>query len=174
MKRSKESKKFKYGALVSIIVLITMVIGIRVSQNNTTETEASPYSSSALDAQEQSYDFGTISMAKGEVVHKFTVENKGNEPVRIEKVYTSCMCTSAVLYNTEGKKVRTFGMQGHGGSPKTNVEIGVGESVEVEAVFDPAAHGPSGVGPIQRIITLESNSQAKPKTEIKISANVTP
>ena len=43
----------------------------------------------------------------------------------------------------------------------------------LEAVFDPAAHGPSGVGLAQRYVYLETNSAKSPKLEISFQAMVT-
>ncbi|KKK95197.1 hypothetical protein LCGC14_2675250, partial [marine sediment metagenome] len=72
----------------------------------------------------------------GNVSYKFEVKNEGEESVIIEKVYTSCMCTTAYIINNSGKKYGAFGMPGHAPS-KTNIEIGPGESAVVEAIFDP-------------------------------------
>ena len=42
----------------------------------------------------------------------------------------------------------------------------------VEVVFDPTAHGPAGVGKIERVVTLENNSSSD--LNIMFSAFVTP
>jgi len=63
-------------------------------------------------------------------------------------------------------------MPGHAGPSKTNITVKPGESVVVETIFDPAAHGPSGVGLAERSVYLESNSQKSPKLELKFSAVV--
>ncbi len=129
------------------------------------------YSASALTAEEIRFDFGAISMANGNVSHNFTLKNEGPESVIIEKVYTSCMCTTALITDSSGGKYGEFGMPGHANS-KTNVEVLPGETVTVEAIFDPAAHGPSGVGLAQRSIYLETNSVASPKLELFFQAMV--
>ena len=115
---------------------------------------------------------GTIAMKDGKVSHRFEVKNEGQEPVRIEKIYTSCMCTEASIIDGQGKNWGTFGMPGHAGPSKTNITVKPGESVVVETIFDPAAHGPSGVGLAERSVYLESNSQKSPKLELKFSAVV--
>lgn len=126
---------------------------------------------STLKAQELSFDFGTISMAKGNVTHAYTVTNTGTEPVIVKKVYTSCMCTTASL-TSDGRNYGPFGMPGHATVPSIDVSIAPGATAQVEAVFDPAAHGPAGVGPISRVVILE-NSAGKP-VEIAFTANVIP
>ena len=56
-----------------------------------------------LVAKETSYDFGTISMTNGKVTRSFEVKNDSAEPLRITKVYTSCMCTLATLVTSAGR-----------------------------------------------------------------------
>ncbi len=63
-------------------------------------------------------------------------------------------------------------MFGMGFIPEIKETINLGEEAEVEAVFDPAAHGPAGLGRIQRTVSLENNG--KSRLDISISANVTP
>lgn len=108
-----------------------------------------------LTAAETSYDFGEVSMAKGLVEHKFVLKNNSTEPAKIGRVETSCMCTTAFLV-MNGKEVGPFGMPGHGGpGGSANLTIKPGEEVAVRAVFDPAAHGPAGVGMIERQIMMD-------------------
>ncbi|MCJ7838363.1 MAG: DUF1573 domain-containing protein, partial [Burkholderiales bacterium] len=93
------------------------------------------------------------------------------EPVLIRKLYTSCMCTTAALVK-DGKAGEAFGMPGHTPIPTINVPIKPGEQAFVEVVFDPAAHGPAGVGPIERVVTLENNG-GQP-LELEFAALVSP
>lgn len=108
---------------------------------------------SLLVAAEPSYDFGTLSLAKGKVTHNYKVKNPTSTPVTIEKIFTSCMCTEATLINKE-KRTGPFGMPGHGFGANLNEVITAGAEAEVEVVFDPAAHGPAGVGPVSREVYL--------------------
>lgn len=157
-------------------ILATMVVGaiIFFIWNTTQSGEtAAPkeWSASALAAQEQFYDFGTISMAAGKVRNSFAVRNDGTEPVSITKITTSCMCTIARLKTGE-RTFGPFGMPGHGAVPSIREEIAPGETTEIEVEFDPAAHGPSGTGMIRRIVYVDTNSQTKPKLEFSFAANV--
>ena len=65
-----------------------------------------------------------------------------------------------------------YGMPGHGFIPKINETLNSGEEALVEVVFEPAAHGPAGVGPIQRAIAIENN--AGEPVELLFAAIVTP
>lgn len=125
-----------------------------------------------LSAPETAFDFGKISMKDGKVTHRFTVKNKGTGEVTINKLYTSCMCTNAVLYRS-GKKFGPFGMPGHGMIPSINQRLRPGEEVQVEVIFDPAAHGPAGVGRVERVVYLDNDASPRP-FELRIAAEVTP
>ena len=124
-----------------------------------------------LVSDEDYYNFGVISMAAGQVTHDFKGKNTGVEPVKIEKVYTSCMCTDAYFIQN-GKKLGPFGMAGHGFVPPLKKSLAPGEEVIISAVFDPAAERPAGVGPIEREIYLEGKSS--PLLTLGIGAKVTP
>ena len=53
-----------------------------------------------------------------------------------------------------------------------NETIKAGESRIIRAVYDPNAHGPAGVGPIDRFLILTDSSGSK--LELEIKAIVTP
>ncbi|NOY35449.1 MAG: DUF1573 domain-containing protein [bacterium] len=131
-----------------------------------------PPVASAISILQNDWDFGEISMKDGDVVHNFEMKNEGTEPVVIKKVFTSCMCTTALIKDASGNEYGKFGMPGHGLPSKTDVVIGPGETAIVEAVYDPAAHGPAGVGLARRSIYLETNSSVSPKVEVRFSALV--
>ncbi len=133
-----------------------------------------------LSAEETLYDFGQISMKDGNVSKIFKVTNSGAEDVALTNISTSCMCTAAYLLKDDGSKLGPFGMPGHGGATdmpghgdgKAGEIIPAGESRDIEVVYDPNAHGPAGVGTIDRFIYLvDENGQ---KLELEIKANVTP
>ena len=81
------------------------------------------------------------------------------------------MCTSAIL-RTASKNLGPFGMPGHGLVPSLGMIINPDEEFQVETIFNPAAHGPAGVGPIERSVIIESDGFAP--TELSIKALVTP
>lgn len=117
------------------------------------------------------WDFGTIAMGDGKVSHEFSLAAV-NAPVRIQKIYTSCMCTEASVRLQSGKVMGPFGMTGHQ-SPWTDIAVPEGETVIVTATFDPAAHGPSGVGLARRSVYLETNAPESPQVELTFEAVVT-
>lgn len=166
------NKKAIFGIGIVTIVILVMIVWLgRPTGENAKTAGADTIQESTLKADELSFDFGVISMAKGKVNHRFSVTNSGTDPLVINKLYTSCMCTTASLYVGE-KNYGPFGMPGHASIPSVDVSLAPGATAQVEAVFDPAAHGPAGVGTISRVVVLE-NSAGKP-VEISFSANVTP
>lgn len=124
-----------------------------------------------LTVQESFFDFGTISMARGRVENLYKVKNISGESVVVTKMYTSCMCTIAYLMSGGGE-TGPFGMPGHGFVPPVNKTIDAGEEITIRAIFDPAAHGPAGVGPVDRAIYLETKSGQV--LQVGFKATVTP
>lgn len=163
--------------IIAVLVLVLLIWIMRPEKGGVASGLAS--TSASLSSENEvlmveeanNYDFGRISMAAGKVAHQFKIKNTNNETVTIEKMYTSCMCTTATL--TAGDKVLgPYGMPGHGAIPRIDQLINPNEEVTVEVVFDPAAHGPAGVGRIQRTVTIENNG-GEP-VELQFVAMVTP
>jgi hypothetical protein len=127
---------------------------------------------SALTASEVLYDFGTISMKNGNVTKEFTVTNPTDKDIFIPSLVTSCMCTKALIVEPEGTIKGPFGMPGMGYVPPANETIKPGDSRIIQVVYDPNAHGPAGVGRIDRFVTLTDASGGQLQLEIK--ALVTP
>ena len=169
----------KSKTIISFLIIILGIIGLfwwgRSVQKSTSANPSSNLSASALalSALETSYDFGKISMAQGLVEKTFEISNPTNQDITVERITTSCMCTLSYISTSEDKEKGPFGMVGHGGTvPKANEIIKAGESRKLRVVFDPNAHGPAGVGIINRVVTLEDNGGGILEFEIK--AVVTP
>ncbi len=142
------------------------------AQNRASPPKDTASAKSALAAAEVFYDFGTISMAHGTVEKLFEVTNPTNRDITLESLTTSCMCTVAFIVK-DGSRRGPFGMPGHGGPvPKANEVIPAGKTLAIDVVYDPAAHGPAGVGQVDRFVYLEDEAGAV--LELEIKANVTP
>lgn len=125
----------------------------------------------ALVAEAATYDFGAVPLSGGLVRTAYAVRNTGAEPLTINDVWTSCMCTTAIM-RRGGEIWGPFGMPGHGPRRGVSLTLAPGEETEVEVVFDPAAHGPAGVGPVMRAVFLDST--AGDPLELAFTATVTP
>ncbi len=155
--------------IIGTVILLSLMIfwGSSVQKGEATSNDDK---GSQLQASESSYDFGSISMAQGKVTKVFSFKNNTSEAIKAKKLYTSCMCTKATLIKTD-QTLGPFGMPAHGFIPEINVNIEPGEEAKIETVFDPAAHGPAGVGPIAREVILETSDG---KLIFKFNAQVTP
>ncbi|MDO8552291.1 MAG: DUF1573 domain-containing protein [bacterium] len=127
---------------------------------------------SELAAPEILYDFGTISMKNGLVYKEFSVTNPTEKDITVSSMFTSCMCTTAYLLTAEGSVKGPFRMPGMGYIPPANETLKPGESRTVRVVYDPNAHGPAGVGQIDRFVTL--TDEAGGVLQLDIKALVTP
>jgi hypothetical protein len=156
--------KYTIGAIVLVVVFL---IGFSVMSSNmgdgSSNLASSGPSASKIVVLEQPYDFGDIEIFAGKVDTTYTLKNEGTEPVTITKAGTSCMCTEGEIAGL------TFGMHG---SEVDSVTIPAGGEEKVKAIYDPLAHGPSGVGPVTRMLQLETNSTETPEIELRFSANV--
>jgi len=83
---------------------------------------AAPRPAAALTAREANYNFGQISMAAGKVSHRYWFRNESAAPVLIQRVYTSCMCTTATLVKS-ARVIGSYGMPGHGPVPEVNEKL---------------------------------------------------
>ncbi|MEK7105034.1 MAG: DUF1573 domain-containing protein [Patescibacteria group bacterium] len=170
----------KTKTIISTIIVILFILGIYVwgystkggTVGSVQGIPKSNLSKDSLVATETFYDFGAISMKNGEVIKEFTVTNSNDGDIILSKVLTSCMCTNAYIVKSDGNTKGPFGMAGHGAVPSADEIIKAGESRIIRVVFDPNAHGPAGVGKIDRFITLTDTSGNTLQLEIK--ALVTP
>lgn len=121
-----------------------------------------------LGVGEQTFDWGTIQLNGGEVKRSFEIENKGNAELQLANLKTSCMCTKARLI-VESEAGPWFAM--HSQSQWVG-KVPPGKKAQVEVVFDPAFHGPSGVGAISRTVTMQTNDPNRSSLEFRLSANV--
>lgn len=173
MKSSAVMNTIFYGLITFAVVVL--LFGIFRSKENITRPRPEPERqvavASALISPEPFFNFGNISMAAGKVSHKFGIRNAGDTAITINKIYTSCMCTVATLVTLAGRK-GPFGMPGHDAIPTIAERIAPGDGAQVEVVFDPAAHGPAGIGPTDRIVMIRTNETSP--LELRFAAMVKP
>lgn len=172
----KEQTKQQIKQLPVYLGLLALVIAVLVWIGNSSVSEKPTAAigevTGALTFDKSQYDFGTISMAKGKVSKEFILENKTQGDIRIGDTYTSCMCTEVEL-KAGNKVLGPFGMQGHGLSSGINLTVKPGEKLIAKVVFDPSAHGPSGVGPIERQVAINTSAGSEPAI-LNFKAIVTP
>lgn len=88
------------------------------------------------------YDFGDVSQKRGIATTFFELKNEGNEDLIIDRLETSCGCTSvSIIY--QGNEGPKFGMPGHGINEKVRnwqVVIPSGKTAQVKVYYDPYTH----------------------------------
>lgn len=121
-----------------------------------------------LNIGEQNYDWGTIDYDQGIVSQTFPLENNSQSVLEIYDVLTSCMCTTAQLI-TPSRTSPKFGMHEKSG---TVFSVQPGETAQLKVEFDPAFHGPSGLGSITRTVTMRTNDSAHPQLTFTLTGQV--
>src|SRR3990172_2624935 len=142
--------------LIAIIVATVLLIGGGVVLLGGKSTSAPEVLSEVLgiEANPTFYDLGEVPINGGVVTKEYSIKNTTGSTIKLKKVTTSCMCTTASV-QIMGKETPFFGMEGHGdANPPVNIEVGAGQEGKVIVKFDPAAHGPEGVGPFDRVVWL--------------------
>ncbi len=117
------------------------------------------------------YDFGNVSQTKGTVNTLFEITNVGKTDLVINKLETSCGCTSAsIVY--QGKEGPIFTMPGHsrGGPVNWQIIIPKGEKASLKVYYDPDIHKDFR-GTAIREIYVFSNDPINFETKVKIELN---
>ena len=156
--------------IIWIIVATVLILGLAVyfsaKTEDTPQVAESPEVSMSVDTN--IHDWGTIDYDAGIVSKTFSIKNTGNTNLQLYNVKTSCMCTTAQLRTSETTS-RKFGMHARATDV---IEVKPGETADLLVEFDPAFHGPSGVGAITRTITINTNSIENSVLNFNLTGNV--
>lgn len=161
--------KFLIGAFL-ITVLIIAGAAVIFSRASTKTSDIPTSEVLGLSVSPEGYDMGEVAIDGGIVARQYEIENTTDKPLSLIKLATSCMCTRARIKVGE-KETSFFGMEMPGdNNPPLKLKIAPGQKASVEVNFDPAAHGPQGVGPFDRIVWLYFSEGVK---ELKFNGVVT-
>lgn len=163
----------KKSYLLYLIIFVLLVAGFILLARPGSRPGKSVGNVTTGAAGEMAYDFGSIRMNAGLVSHVYQIKNTNSDDLTITNIYTSCMCTNAYFLK-DAKRVGPFGMPGHAGSsgPAIREILAPGGTAQVEVVFDPAAHGPAGLGKVERMVTVETLGHEP--VQMQFTAEVTP
>ncbi len=163
-------KKVIMGILVFTALII---VGAILFSGNSPQGGASLQKTAGASLQtfETSFDFKDIKYSGGNVERAFKIKNSGTADLTIANLSTSCMCTQVFFQKASIVSPR-FGMQGHSSESGWKGVLKQGEEASIVAVFDPTAHGPSGVGPISRLVSFETNDPDHPYVEFAFNGVV--
>lgn len=160
-------RKVITGIIAATLVLI--IGGVFLATGTEDKENQQKMNDKVLAVSDDKYfDWGEININDGVVEKEFEIKNDGEETLTLSNVVTSCMCTTAILIKGDEESPE-FGMH-----TKSRYEMGVasGETAKLKVTFDPAFHGPSGVGPITRQVTVETNDPSNPKLSYTLTAMV--
>ncbi len=121
-----------------------------------------------VSADEKTYDWGNINYSGPDATKAFTIKNTGTDVLKLTNIKTSCACTYAQIV-IDGKVSPKFGM--HSTSSWVG-EVPVGKEAQLIVVFNQDFHGPTGVGPIERLISVETNDIQNPSLEFSLKGIV--
>ncbi len=161
-----ERKIIIFCIFVTILILGGGVIFLSGSPASAT---ISTYQNAKVSVDQKTFDWGQINMKNGNVNKTFIIKNTGTDVLKVTKVKTSCHCTKAQV-TINGTTSPSFGM--NTAFPWVG-EVAPGNEAQLSVVFDPAYHGPNGVGPITRYISVDTNDQNNSTLEFTLTANVT-
>lgn len=163
--------KILVGIIVGFVILLSA--GVFLLTKGVKEDENIPYQDVAgVATTPESYDLGNVPIKSGVVTKEYEIKNTTDKTIKLKKIATSCMCTTAA-FQIGDRTTKFFGMEGHGdANPPVNIEIGASQEGKVIVRFDPAAHGPEGVGPFDRIVWLTFSDPGGVK-ELKFNGVVT-
>ncbi len=152
------------GLITALVFIGVVIVGMKMGASAQVEAD----SRVAFTVDDFSHDWGRIQINSGTVDKTFTIENTGEATLKLYDIKTSCMCTTAQL-SAGDRQSKQFGMH----EKSTNVfEVRAGETASLSVEFDPAYHGPSGVGPISRTVELKTNAPDRPALRFQLTADV--
>lgn len=149
-----------------------------VDKNKQTELRAELIKSAPADRpiisiSPSSKDLGDVSQKKGVMTTIFDLKNEGKKDLIINKLDTSCGCTSAsIVY--QGKEGPVFAMAGHGIVSPTDWQIVIpaGETAQLKVYYDPNVHKDLR-GSVTREINIFSNDAIDFEKSVTIELNQT-
>jgi hypothetical protein len=153
---TKETKFILGSFLGTIIIIVSTVFwlsgrGVSGSSGDSLVLDAP---ATGLTANTESMDLGKVSYSGGVVSKEFEVKNTSGKKLSLRKISTSCMCTKAKV-SIDGKESKFFAMEMRGDlNPLINFDLNDGQTAKVIFEFNPAAHGPQGIGAFERVVTL--------------------
>lgn len=133
-----------------------------------------PLNAPRISVTQTKIDLGDVSLKKGTVTSEFTLKNEGKSDLVIDKLSSSCECTSGTLIY-QGKESPKFSMPGHGQEqpdPNWQTAIAPGDEAKVKVYYDPTVH-PDLTGPVTRTISVHSNDPVDFEIKLTITLNQT-
>jgi len=171
LERRKKVKKLVSVLSILVLIAVGAIFGLvnYMPSADQNKQESGNQGSPRIEIAQKEYNAGTVSMAGGLIKHVYEIKNTGTGDLKIDKIRTSCMCTTAIL-RVRDKKSPKFGM--HNNPVFWSQKIAPMETGYLEVIFDPAFHGPRGIGSAVRFVYLSTNDPKNREVKVKLFANV--
>ena len=147
-----------------------------VDKNKQTEVKeklaaSAPADRPIISLAPDTYDFGDVSQKKGVATTFFKLRNDGKKDLIIDRMDTSCGCTSASII-FDGEEGPRFAMPGHGAQNPTDWKITIppGKTAQLKVYYDPSVHIDFR-GPATREISVYSNDPIDFEKKVIIELN---
>lgn len=160
-------KKIIIVMIVSTIILLFGGIFFLTKTTGTSQITTTQ-NAKAYVADPTSFDWGPVPMNKGNVTKVFTIKNTGTDTLKLYNIKTSCHCTKAYV-SINKVDSPSFGMDS---LSSWTGEVPKGTEAKLTVIFDPAYHGPSGMGAINRFVSVETNDRANSKLTFTLTGTV--
>lgn len=169
--RQARYRRIRKMGSIFLLVIITGLVIFGLANYFSKADQGTNSGGPKIEINPQRYDAGTVSMAEGLVKYTYEIKNNGEGDLKIDRIWTSCMCTTARL-KVGDKESEEFGM--HSNPIFWSQEIAPGEIGFLEVTFDPGHHGSQGTGSVVRAVYLSTNDPESKEVEVKLTANVIP
>lgn len=156
--------------IIGFIVLTFLILGggVYFLSSASSSTQVTPSQNAKVEVAEKTFDWGNIPYSGGNATKTFTIKNSGTDALKLSVIKTSCTCTKAQI--TIDRKVSPY-FSMHSTSGWVG-EVAPGKEAQLLVIFDPAFHGPTGVGPIERLVSMETNDKQNPNLEFSLKGVV--
>lgn len=157
--------------VIGFIVITLLILGGGIyflSSTTSAPAQITASQNAKVQVDQKTFDWGNIPYSGGNATKTFTIKNTGTDTLKLTGVKTSCTCTKAQVA-IDGKTSPYFSMHSTSGWVG---EVAPGKEAQLSVIFDPAFHGPSGVGPVERLISVETNDVQNPKIEFSLKGVV--
>lgn len=157
--------------VIGLIVLTFLILGGGIyvlASTSSAPPKVIASQNAKASVNQKTFDWGNIPYSGGNAVKDFVIKNTGSDVLKLSGVKTSCTCTKAQV-SIDGKLSPYFSM--HATSSWVG-EISPGKEAKLTVIFDPTFHGPTGVGPMERLISVQTNDIQNPNLEFSLKGVV--
>lgn len=157
--------------IIGFIALTLLILGVGIYVLSATSAPIAKITSSQnarVQVDQKTFDWGNIPINGGNATKTLTIKNIGSDVLKLTGVKTSCTCTKAQV-TVDQQASPYFSM--HSTSSWVG-EVPPGKEAQLTVIFDPAFHGPTGVGPIERLVSIQTNDNQNPSLEFSLKGVV--